>query len=54
MDNSSKLKVDNTSIYYTENIEVKINKKNKVIKIINKKIMKTEYYFMEDLYLIGQ
>tara|TARA_B100000886_G_scaffold325907_1_gene271917 strand:- start:1746 stop:4001 length:2256 start_codon:yes stop_codon:yes gene_type:complete len=37
MDNSSELKVDNTSIYYSENIEVKINKKNKVIKIINKK-----------------
>ena len=45
MDYSFKLRVDDTEIYYTENIEVKIDKKNIIIKIINKKNYKNRILF---------
>ena len=45
MDYSFKLRVDDTEIYYTENIEVKIDKKNRIIKIINKKNYKNRILF---------
>ena len=37
MDYSFKSRVDNTEVYYTENVDIDIDKKKKIIKIINKK-----------------
>ena len=52
MDYSFKSRVDNTEVYYTENVDIDIDKKN--YKKINKKNYKIEYYFMEGHCLTGK
>ena len=45
MDYSFKSRVDNTEVYYTENVDIDIDKKKKIIKIINKKNYKNRVLF---------